>query len=128
MKLDEIATVTRNIEQGAWVADLPNLPGVSVKVRGAYNADYSRLLAKLRSEMSPEEIRDPNIQDSLEPQLLHETVLLDWDGIEDTPYSKETAARLLTHPDYAAFRRAVSYAANVVARQGKASLEAARKN
>ena len=99
MKLSDIKESSRKIEHGAWVSDLPNLPGVSVKVRGAFNSDYNRLLAKLRGELSQEEWQDPAVQDSIETTLLHETILLDWDGIEDAPYSPEMAQQLLSDPE-----------------------------
>lgn len=128
MKLGEIKTITGKIEQGAWVKDLPNLPGVAVRVRGYGNADYRRLLTKLRQGKGVDEINDPGYQEEENTRLLHETILLDWNGIEDTPYDSETAKMLLSNPEYAVFRSGVMYAANVVAQQGQASFEDDRKN
>jgi hypothetical protein len=128
MKLGDIRATTQKIEQGAWVGDLPNLPGISVKVRGTFNADYNRMLAKLRTEMSPDEWRNTEVQEALDAQLLLDTILIDWDGIEDAEYSRQAAQEMLTNPEYSVFKRAVAYAGNVVAREGKATLDGAIKN
>lgn len=128
MKLSEIKSTSQKIEQGAWVRDLPNLPGVAVKVRGTFNSHYNRLLNKLRSERTPDQLLSEEAQEEIETRLLHETVLIDWDGIEDASYSPETARELLSDPDMAVFRRAVSFAANVVAREGHQTLERDAKN
>lgn len=128
MKLDDLKAITRNIEQGAWVRDLPNLPGVALKVRGTFNADYSRLMAKLMAQRTPEQVGNEEEDEKLEIQLLHETILVDWSGIEDAPYSPDMALKLLSDPELAVFRGAVRYAGNVVARQGKQSLENDAKN
>jgi hypothetical protein len=125
VKLGEIKNVTSKIEQGAWVKDLPNLPGVAVRVRGYGNSDYRRKLAKLRPQMLSD---DPAEQEALDARLMAETILVDWDGIDDTPYSPETAKTLLADPDLAAFRMGVNYAASVVAREGQQTLEADAKN
>ncbi|WP_046869358.1 hypothetical protein [Microvirga massiliensis] len=128
MKLSDIRDVTNKIESGGWVGELPNLPGVKVKVRGIFNSDYRRLLAKLRADIPPEKWDDPEIAETIDTQLLHETILVDWHGIEDAEYTPELAKQLLSDPEFAVFRRAVHYAGNIVAAQGKQSLEADAKN
>lgn len=128
MKLSDIKAVTHKIEQGAWVSDLPNLPGISVKVRGYGNSDYRRLLTKLRAGMSAEESNDPFQQEQLDARLLYETILIDWHGIDDMPFSAENAETLLSDPDMAVFRMGVNYAASVVARDGQIIVEEAAKN
>lgn len=128
MKLSEIKSVSQKIEQGAWVRDLPNLPGVAVKVRGYGNTDYRRVLLKLRGELSQEQLKDDAAQDAVQVRLLHETILEDWSGIEDAAYSPALAQKLLSDPDLAVFRSGVEYAAGVVARDGQIALEADAKN
>lgn len=129
MKLAQIEAVTANVEQGGWVRDLPNLDAdVAVRVRGLGNADYSQMLAKRRSEMSAKEWSDPEAQKEVETDLLVETILVDWEGIDDLPYSKEAAREILSDPRYLTFRRAVTYAATVVAQEGKETLEEDAKN
>jgi hypothetical protein len=141
MKLKEIKTVSQNVEKGGWVSDLPNLPGVSLKVRGTFNSDYNRLFSDLRADLTADELKDPKVAEAIEVRLLAETILVDWAGIEDDAakpdkdgklpplaYSPELAEQLLSDPELKIFRRAVTYAGNVVAREGSASLEEATKN
>jgi hypothetical protein len=128
MKLNDIRETSRKIEHGAWVSNLPNLPGISVKVRGAFNSDYNRMLGKLRSELGPEEWKSDEVQDGIETTLLVETILIDWDGIEDAPYSKETAQQLLSDPDFAILKRAINFASSNVAREGRETLGEDAKN
>jgi hypothetical protein len=128
MKLNAIKGVTRKIEQGAWVRQLPNLPGVAVKVRGYGNSDYRRILAKLRADMTADAVADPAEQEKMDGVLMHESILMDWDGIEDFPFSSENSLKILTDPELAAFRMGVNYAASVVAREGTDSAKEAEKN
>jgi hypothetical protein len=71
---------------------------------------------------------DIAVVEALETRLMQETLLVDWSGIDDAPFSPENVKLLLTEPDFAAFRAGVRYAASVVAQQGRESLEAAAKN
>jgi hypothetical protein len=128
MKLNEIKDVTKKVETGAWVEDLPNLPGVAIKARGTFNSDYNRLLQGLRAKLSQQELLNDEVNTEIETKLLVETILLDWSGIEDAEYSKPLAEKLLRDPEMAILRRAVVYAGNVVAREGKDRAETAAKN
>jgi hypothetical protein len=133
MKLNQIKKVQQNIEKGGWMSDLPNLPGVSVKVRGLFNSEASKNFADARATMTEEEFKDPDIQDALDVRLLAETILVDWDGIdgddgEPLEFSQELAEQILSDPDMEVFRRAVTHAASVVAQRGKDTLETAEKN
>lgn len=132
MKLNEIRDVGRRIDQGAWVGDLPNLPGVRVRVRGLFNASYNRLMQKMRNDYTPEQLRDEKVQDTIDINLTLDAILLDWDGIEDeneqVPYSREVAQQLLTDPDMDVFRRAVAYASSIVAREGQDKVKDDVKN
>jgi hypothetical protein len=128
MKLKDIKETGQKIEQGAWVEDLPNLPGVAIKARGTFNSDYNRLLQKLRSKLSQADLMNDEVNNEIETQLLLETILLDWSGIEDAEFGKAIAGKLLRDPDMAILRRAVVYAGNVVAREGKDRIEDATKN
>jgi hypothetical protein len=128
MKLNEIKETGQKIEQGAWVEDLPNLPGVAIKARGTFNSDYNRLLQKLRSKLSQADLLNDEVNNEIETHLLLDTILLDWSGIDDAQYSKVLAGKLLRDPDMVILRRAVVYAGNVVAREGKDRTEDATKN
>lgn len=133
MKIGKIKESQKFIESGAWVTSLPNLPGVAVKVRGLFNSDATRMFSEARMSMSEEEFRDEKVQDALDVRIVNETILLDWDGLEDDDgdpieYDPETAETLLTDPELVIFRRAVNFAAANVATMGKANLENAAKN
>jgi hypothetical protein len=128
VKLKEIRETTKKLEDGAWVQDLPNLPGVAIKARGTFNSDYNRLFQKLRNKLNQAELMDDTVNEEIETQLLVETILLDWKGIDDAPFDKAKVADLLREPELAVLRRACVYAGNVVVREGKAELETTTKN
>ncbi len=128
MKLQEARDITTKIEQGAWVKNLPNLPGVAVKVRGWGNSDHRRIRAKMATETPPEQLSDPVIQDALQARAIVDTILVDWKGFDDCPYSKEKADEIIHDSTLAVIRAAVEYAAGTVALEGKASLEDDVKN
>jgi hypothetical protein len=122
MKLSSIKINGAAIEQGAWVCDIPALPGVRLKVRGVGNNDYKRLEAKLIREV-PRERRvfglDPADAENIEAQCLAKTVLQDWAGIEDdagepVQFSEAQALGLLSDPDFLVFKNSVLYAGNMV--------------
>jgi hypothetical protein len=126
MKLSDIATDSERTEKGAWVEDVPELEGLKLCVRGINNSDWRRLQTKL-IESVPRKKRatgrlDPDEADRIQSTCLLQTVLLDWDGLENDDgtaiaYDKETARKLLFDPAYRKFRDAVVWAATVVADQ-----------
>ncbi len=136
MRLRDMAIDPNAIEQGEWVGDLPGLEGVRVLVRGIGNAEYRRLNTKLMRKVSPQESvagLSPERSDAIMTQLLAETVLLGWEGIEDDDgqplvYSRETATRLLGDPAMRRFRDAVSFAATTVGERRAEQQEADAKN
>lgn len=128
MKLNEIKETGTRIEQGAWVSKLPNLPGVSLKVRGAFNSDYNALFATLAAQYSPEELKSEEVQNDIDNTLLVDTIIVDWDGIEEFPCTRENKLLAVADPDLKILRRAINYAANNVAQLGRQSVEDAAKN
>jgi hypothetical protein len=128
MKLSEIKETGTRIEKGAWVSRLPNLPGISIKVRGAFNSDYNRRFSELAASYTPEQLKDEAVQKDIDTTLLVETIIEDWDGIEDFPCTDENKRLALTDPSLSLLRRAANYAANNVAVLGRESIEEAAKN
>ena len=135
MKLSRFKTNSAAIEAGRWV-ELPDFSGVSVKVRGFGNADYKRLQAKL-IEAIPRAERlkglSPEAEEAIATQLLLDTILIDWRGIDDddgTPllFDRATAEKLLSDPDYKPLRLAVNWAAQVVGDDDLAGFEEDAKN
>ncbi|MBB3020641.1 hypothetical protein FHR70_003727 [Microvirga lupini] len=129
MKISDIKAISRRMESGGWVRNLPNLPPeIALKVRAFNNSDYRRLFDQYGKELTPEEAKDPAVQEKTYVRLLHETILEEWLGIEDAPYSKERALEFLTDPEMKVFREAVEHAASIVGRHGLDSLETDAKN
>jgi hypothetical protein len=124
MKIGDIAVDADRLENGAWVDDVPEMPGLRLKVRGSFNADWRKLQQKLLDNI-PRKKRmggrtDLDEQEAIMTKCLLNCCLLDWEGLEDEsgkaiPYSKEFAQKLLSEPQYRRFRESVAWAANMVA-------------
>jgi hypothetical protein len=139
MKLSASKVDSSAIEQGAWVSNIPSLPGIRIKARGIGNNDYRALQGKLMREF-PKEKRDADgvipiaDQDAINGQLYLDTIVTDIDGItendEVTPikYDKTLGAQLFTDPDYRVWRMAAEYAGTEVAARRKVEEAAAVKN
>lgn len=144
MKLSDIAVDSALIEQGDWVNNIPNLPGVRIKARGTNNKDYRLLEGKLVRELREQRggggvpAADgllPDDQDRLVGTLLLETVVLDVDGFtEDAegkikiPYTRALGEKLLLDPDFRLFRDGAAWAGGVIAQRRKAVQETETKN
>jgi hypothetical protein len=132
MKMKDVAVDSARAETGDWVDDIQDMEGLRLKVRGANNKDWRRLQMKLIAKV-PRKRRmsgnlDPEDADNITNQCLLDTCLLDWEGLDGDdgqplPFSRETAKKLLTDPDYRRFRDAVSWAANKIAEEGAADHE-----
>lgn len=128
MKMSEIAIDPERQEGGAWVKDIPELPGVELRVRGS-ECRAARKLRNALIDQIPRKRRvggkvDPKDQEDITTALLHRVILLDWRGIEDDDdqpeaYSKERALTYISDPRYQTFRTGVLWASNVVAEQGE---------
>lgn len=137
MKLSEIKRDVQAIEQGQWVGDIPEMPGLRLKVRGQNNADWRRIQSKLVADV-PRYKRiggriDQDEQDRISSTLFQSACLIDWDGLEDDegnaiPYSKDKAGDLLTLPEFRAFRDAVAWASTLVGDATQADATDATKN
>src|SRR3954453_22534202 len=95
------------IEQGDWVDNIPDLPGVRIKARGTNNADYRILEGRLVREiprMQRVEGVAPADQDRIAGRLLLETVVLDVEGLTEDdgttpiPYTRALGEKLLLDP------------------------------
>ncbi len=137
MKLSAIKVDSALIEQGDWVENIPNLPGIRIKARGNNNADYRRLEAKLVREIplaDRVEGGDADHIDRIAARLLLETVVLDVEGLTEddgvTPikYTRALGELLLLDPDFRVFQAGAAYAGNVVAQRRKKAAETETKN
>lgn len=137
MKLSDLKVNVAAIEQGAWVDDIPELPGLRLKVRGFGNAD-DRRIQDIEYQRLPRNLRvrgnvPSATTDIIMTKRLLGAILIDWDGLtgdddKPLPYSKETAETLLTDKAYMPLRNAVIWAASVVADETKTEQEADLKN
>jgi hypothetical protein len=129
MKLSAIKVDVALTEQGDWVENIPDLPGIRIKARGTNNVDYRILEGKLVREIPRAERIEgvsPSDQDRIAGMLLLETVVLDVEGLteddETTPitYTKELGKKLLLDPEMKVFQAGAAYAGSVVAQRRKA--------
>jgi hypothetical protein len=133
VKVSAIKAKNERKEKGAWINELNEIEGVSVKVRGMNNVDYNRRLTEISRDLTPEQRVDPDTQREVQTQLLVETVLLDWKGVEDEDgkpleCTPAMALKILSDPDMLIFRTAVIDAAINVTARGIEKLESAAKN
>lgn len=137
MKLSAIKLDSALAEQGDWVENIPDLPGIRIKARGTNNTDYRILEGKLVREIPRTERVEgvaPADQDRIAGRLLLETVVIDVDGLTEedgkTPlkYTKELGAQLLLDPDFKVFQAGAAYAGSVVAQRRKATETVEVKN
>ena len=135
MKLSALKTDPR-IDQGAWVRDIPGLPGLALKVRPVGNVDAQRAYRAALAAI-PRAKRmtglDPADERAASDEAMVKAVLLDWDGLEDDdgdpiPYSEKLARELLTQPETEAFRDGVVFAATVVKELGVVEMKDTAKN
>ena len=133
MKLSDMKIDSAAIEAGVWVRDIPGMGDLAVKVRGLRNADYRRLNASLWGAVPAAKKGDPAEADRIAVTLLAETILIGWDGLTDDdgtplPWSTERAVALLSDPDFALFRDAVTWAASTVGDISREAVEDSAKN
>lgn len=124
------------IEQGDWIDNIPDMGDLRLKVRGAGNADWRKLQARLvgavpRAKRAGGRL-DPDETDRITSILLRDAGVTDWENLTDkgaaVPYSKEAATLYLTDPAYRAFRDAALWACTEVGATASASTEADAKN
>jgi hypothetical protein len=137
MKLSALKVDSALAEQGDWVENIPDLPGIRIKARGTNNKDYRILEGKLVREIPRTERAEgvsPDDQDRIAGRLLLETVVLDVEGLTEddnvTPikYTKELGEKLLLDPDFKVFQAGAAYAGSVVAQRRKAVEDVEVKN
>ena len=123
MKLNGFKVDASTIEDGEWIDDIPGAGDLRLRVRGLSNADAIRLRSRLvaavpRGERSNGSI-DPKHADEIAVKVIVSTVLLGWENLvgdddQPIPFTTEKATELLSDPDYAPLRDAVTWAAAMV--------------
>lgn len=131
MEIKSIKRDASRIEAGEWVAGIPQMGDLRLKVRGFGSAAYEQAVGRrIRALPVGERERDgsptPAAMKRITAESMHEAILLDWDGLTDdgeaVPYDSAVALIWLTDPDFLHFRQAVDYAGRVVD-NGRAAIE-----
>lgn len=123
MEISSIKKDATLVASGEWIADIPGMGDVRLRVRGLTSPQVVALRSRLeRKAPRADRNRDGSLKHEaavrVMKQVLHEVVLLDWDGITDggkpVPYSVEQASTWLYNDDFRVFADAVTWAASVV--------------
>ncbi|TKT79970.1 hypothetical protein [Aquamicrobium sp. LC103] len=132
MDISALKRDSKAAEAGEWVSDIPGLEDARLRVRGLASPTVVALRSRKERKVSREgRERDgslkPEVAMRILGEVLHEAVLLEWDGFTDggnpLPYDADLAKEWLTNPDYMAFADAVTWAASVVDK-GRADYQA----
>lgn len=133
MKISQIKKAGTAINEGAWVDNIPGLPGVSLKVCGNANPKARTIAAEMISNL-PRGKRNHEDLAKIERRQIAEVLLVDWKGIQDNegndlPCTPDNIAMIMADDDLAVvFTEAVNYAANQVGDQVSADIEDDAKN
>ena len=123
MDINSLSVDIDAIQEGQWVGDLPGMGDLRLRVRGFMSPKVQSLRArKLRALPKVDRERDgqPKFEAALRvtAEVLHEAVLLDWDGLSDggkpVKYSPDLARQWITDPSFQRFADAVAMAAQIV--------------
>lgn len=127
----EISNFKRNAAaaaEGRWVDDIPTAPGLHLRVRGLTSPAAIACRRKKERQVEKKDCErgggfKPDVEQRINREVLHEAVLLEWDGLTDNgkpiPYDLEFAGQLLLNPDFEEFAGAVAWAAGVVDRDNE---------
>lgn len=138
MDISEFDTDIEAVEGGRWIDNIPGRPGLRIKVRGLQSREFDYALSRMRRE-TPREGRDrdgatltPEAESQAFYCALHESILLDWDGLtsngEALKYDAALAKKWLTDPAKPKFRDVVVWAARVVDNEASGAVQAIEKN
>lgn len=122
----DIQSVKRNsaaAAEGRWMDDIPSMPGLRLRVRGLTSLAAVNCRRKKERQVEKKDRErgggfKPEIEQRISREVLHEAVLLEWDGMTDggtpLPYDFDIAGQFLLNPDFDAFAGAVTWAAAAV--------------
>lgn len=123
------------IDNGAWFDDFEEAPGLRLKVRGL-QSDASRDLLNQKQAQARAKNRNKPLTDKqlahCTREVLHEVVLLDWDGLKDgdkpIKYSQELAKKWIMSRNGERFAGLVIHAAQQIDAQAGDFVEEVTKN
>lgn len=120
VKLGSLRADLKRETDGDWV-DIPDLPGLRLKVRGAGYGPYQMAKSIVEGRWTRRYGRDPVPVDTMlreNGKLYAEHILLDWDGIVDdsgAPVPIAQAPEILPDPAFRQLHEHVRYAMQRVA-------------
>ena len=135
IKLTSLRADTRRENDGDWI-EIPDLPGVSLKVRGTaygpFQTARSLLLAKWARKY-PRDVPPANVEYEGNGRLYADHILLGWRGFAsddgaDLPYDAHTAEQILLDPAYRELHEHIRYAMTRVSQVETEYVEAAAGN
>lgn len=136
----DIANLDKKVDlsEGEWVDDIPEMDGVSLRVRSTNYKPFRVATAGLARRSGKKLNTDEGLSDFTVAtgKPLAEHILLDWKGVrnggKDVKYDKKIALSILTADDDHGignrFRRGVEYAGDQVADRLSASTKEAAGN
>jgi hypothetical protein len=129
IRLSSLRADTRRETDGDWV-EIPDLPGVRLKVRGAGYGPYQMQKSIVEGRWIRRYGQDPvpvDVNLAENGKLYASHILLDWDGF-DEPYSQEAALHYLTDPGFRMLHDHIRYAMARVSATETEFVEDATKN
>lgn len=129
VKLSSIRADLQREHEGDWV-DIPDLPGVRLKVRAFSYGPYQIAKGLIEQKWARKYGKDPvppDVSERENGRLYAEHILLDWEGFDEA-YSKERALEVLTDPAFRELNAHIRYAGSRLAAQDIQFTEDAAKN
>lgn len=135
VKLGSLRADVARERDGDWV-EIPDLPGVSLKVRGFSYGPFTMARDIVQMKWSRRYGREPVPVEVSFPEngkLYAEHILLDWKGFvdddgKDVPYTREASLELLTDPAFRELHDHIRYAGTKLAQTEVEFVDAAAKN
>ena len=137
MKLSALKVNSARADAGAWVGDIPQMPGVRFKVRGFNNADDKKIVTREMDKIPARRRKRGKVSDDEQKLIMNcrirECLLTDWEGLigdDDTPiaFGPEILETVLTDPDYEKLRDAIIWCISIVAEDDDEANEGDAKN
>jgi hypothetical protein len=125
LKLSELAVDVDAIDNGVWVDEIPDLPGVRFLVRGSEYEPYKKALASFHTKSDImksrrgrlAQLQDQNVDTekfvAFMSAKVAEHLLLGWDGL-DVGITPELALEVMTDRKWVNLKRGVMFAVEAV--------------